>query len=395
MRVSRPSLARFFQQQSLYLSLAAVIAAVFWATGQRINPGTVIAYSLLFGNIVSPLMQSLRRFYWKRSFPWNWLWFWVIVLVIVGPVYAFSSVVVWWLAPPSPQTLSHLIRTGWKFPALVIVVYSSLDYLYRTTKDRLEQRNRELQRSVDMGTAELEVQQQELERAREIQESLLPKTIPQLPGFEVAGAWLPARVVSGDYYDVFPLGDHKLCICIADVVGKGVAAALLTAHAQAAVRALSSQSESPATLCGRVNRLLCENIATGKFVTFFYAILDGETRTLTYCNAGNPYPILVSHGQARMLDKGGAVLGVFPEWAYEDTAIPFEPQDRLLLFTDGITEAEGADATEFGEEGVAAFARSNSRKSARELTNGLLESVNAFCGGHFQDDATLVVVSAN
>ena len=96
-----------------------------------------------------------------------------------------------------------------------------------------------------------------------------------------------------------------------------------------------------------------------------------------------------------MLDNGGAVLGVFPEWAYEDVSIPFEPQDRLLLFTDGITEAEGVDRTEFGEEGVAAFARYNSRQSARELTNGLLEKVNAFCGGRFQDDATLVVVSAN
>lgn len=216
-----------------------------------------------------------------------------------------------------------------------------------------------------------------------------------MPGFEVAGAWRPARMVSGDYYDVFRLGGNKLGICIADVVGKGISAALLMANVQAAVRAYASNSESPANLCGKVNKLLCENIATGKFVTFFYAILDSETRTLSYCNAGNPYPILVSHGEARMLDNGGAVLGVFPEWAYEDTAIPFEPQDRLLLFTDGITEAEGADAMEFGEEGVAAYARSNSRKSARELTNGLLENVNAYCGGHFQDDATLVVVSAN
>ena len=93
--------------------------------------------------------------------------------------------------------------------------------------------------------------------------------------------------------------------------------------------------------------------------------------------------------------KDGAVLGVFPDWAYEDGAIYLEPDDRLLLFTDGITEAEGADAQEFGEEKIAAFAKSNCRKSARELTNGLLESVSTFCGGRFQDDATLVVVAAN
>jgi sigma-B regulation protein RsbU (phosphoserine phosphatase) len=321
--------------------------------------------------------------------------FLLVLAVLVVPIYLVSSTLVWWIAPPSRQTLEHYLRTGWKFPILITVVFSVGVFLYETTRDRLERRNKELQRTLALGTAQIEEQEEELQRAREMQQALLPKQIPQLPGFEVAGAWLPARAVSGDYYDVFRLGDHKLCICIADVVGKGVSAALLTAHAQAAVRALSSQSESPATLCGRVNRLLCENIATGKFVTFFYAILDSETHTLNYCNAGHPYPILVSHGQARMLDNSGAVLGVFPEWAYEDVAIPFESQDRLLLFTDGITEAEGADATEFGEEGVAAFVRSNSRKSAGELTKGLLETVNTFCGGHFQDDATLVVVSAN
>jgi sigma-B regulation protein RsbU (phosphoserine phosphatase) len=268
-------------------------------------------------------------------------------------------------------------------------------FLYETACDRLERRNKELQHTLALGAARIEQQEEELRRAREIQQALLPKEIPQLPGFEVAGAWLPARVVSGDYYDVFRLGDHKLCICIGDVVGKGISAALLMANAQAAVRSLSNQFHTPANVCGRVNRLLCENIATGKFVTFFYAILDSETHTLNYCNAGHPYPVFVSHGQARMLDEGGAVLGVFPEWAYEDVAIPFESQDRLVLFTDGITEAEGADATEFGEEGVAAFARSNSRKSAGELTKGLLEKVNTFCGGHFQDDATLVVVAAH
>ena len=395
MRVSRPSLLRFFQQQSLYLSLAAVVAAIFWAVGQDVNPLTILVYSLCLGNLTKTGMEKATPLYGNRRFPHNWLMFLLVLAVLMPPIYLISSTLVWWIAPPSPQTLEHYLRTGWKFPILITVVFSVGMFLYETTRERLERRNRELQRNLAQGAAQLEVQNEELKRAREIQESLLPKSIPQLPGFEVAGAWLPARMVSGDYYDVFPLGDHKLCICIADVVGKGVSAALLTAHAQAAVRALSSQSESPATLCGRVNRLLCENIATGKFVTFFYAILDSETRTLSYCNAGHPYPILFSHGDAHILDNGGAVLGVFPEWAYEDVAIPFEPQDRLFLFTDGITEAEAADATEFGEEGVAAFARSNSRKTARELTNGLLENVNAFCDGHFQDDATLVVVSAN
>jgi phosphoserine phosphatase RsbU/P len=394
MKISRVYLVQLLRQQSIFLSLAAVVIAVFWATGQRINPGTVILYSVLFGNMVSPMMQAMRPLYWKRPFPWNWVCFWAIVLVIVGPVFTVCSLAVWWLAPPTPQTLGHLLRTGWKFPALIIVVFSSLEFLYHTTKDRLEQRNRELQRKVQAGTAQLEVQKQELQRAREIQESLLPKNIPQLAGFEVAAAWKPAREVSGDYFDVFRLGDHKVGLCIADVVGKGVSAALLMANVQAAVRAFASETESPASICGKVNRLLCENIATGKFVTFLYGILDCETHSLEWCNAGHPDPILVSAEGARGLNGGGAVLGVFPNWQYSNECIQIKAGDRLLLFTDGITEAAGTDEVEFGEERITRFAQSHCESTASDLNRTLLDEADAFCGSHFRDDATLLVIAA-
>jgi phosphoserine phosphatase RsbU/P len=394
-RVSRPSIVRFCRRQSVYLSVAALVVAIFWAVGQEINPLTILVYSVCLGNMTSFLMEYAYGFYGERRFPFNWLIFLPLLSAVVVPVYLLSSVLVWWIAPPSPQTLRHYLLTGWKFPILVTFVFGVAIFLYETTKKRLEQRNRELERSLEQGAAQLEQRDEELRRAREIQQSLLPKEIPQLPGFEVAGAWRPALAVSGDYFDVFALGDHRLCICIADVVGKGVSAALLMAHAQAAVRALSSHSDSPAALCARVNKLLCDNLATGKFVTFFYAILDSETRTLEYCNAGHPNPILLSRGESQVLDKSGAVLGVFPNWTYENGRIPFESQDRLLLFTDGITEAEGAGSQEFGEESIASFAKANCRKSAKEITSGLLAQVSAFCGGRFQDDATLVVVAAN
>jgi sigma-B regulation protein RsbU (phosphoserine phosphatase) len=395
MRITLSSVANFLKPQALYIATALVVAAIFWAIGQEINPATILVYSISLGNLTSFTMTTTYRLYKDRSFPYNWLLYLMILVVGLVPIYVVSSSLVWLIAPPSPQTLRHYLLTGWKFPILVTFVFSIVMFLYQTTKERLERRNRELEQSVQLGTARLEQHEEELQRAREIQQSLMPKEIPQLPGFEVAGAWRPARAVGGDYYDVFPLGDHKLCICIADVVGKGVSAALLMAHAQAAVRALSRQSDSPAALCARVNKLLCENLATGKFVTFFYGILDNETRTLEYCNAGHPNPILLSHGQSRVLDKSGAVLGVFPNWSYENGKIPIESQDRLLLFTDGITEAEGAGSQEFGEESIASFAKANSRKSAGEITSGLLAQVSAFCGGRFQDDATLVVVAVN
>ena len=395
MRITLSSFAHLLRKQALYIAFSLAVAAIFWAVGQEINPLTILVYSISLGNLTEIAMQKATPLYGDRPFPYNWLIFLLVLALLVVPIYLISSTLVWWIAPPSPQTLEHYLQTGWKFPILITVLFSVGIFLYQTTRDRLERRNRELQRTIAQGVEQIEQQEEELRRAREIQQALLPKQIPQLPGFEVAGAWRPARTVSGDYFDVFPLGDHKLCICIADVVGKGVSAALLMAHAQAAVRALSSQSDSPASLCARVNRLLCENLAMGKFVTFFYGILDGETRSFAYCNAGHPNPILISHGHSSALEKDGAVLGVFPEWVYENGAIRLEPEDRLLLFTDGITEAEGADAQEFGEAKIAAFATSNCRKSARELTNGLLENVSTFCGGRFQDDATLVVVAAN
>lgn len=395
MRVTPSSLIHLARRQALYIALSLIVAAIFWAVGQEINPWTILVYSIAIGNLTSLSTKAAHRLYEDRRCPYNWLLYLLVLAAALVPVYLVSSVLVWWIAPPSRQPLAHYLRTGWKFPILVSFMFGLVLFLYRTTKERLERRNRELQHTLEAGAARLEQQEEELQRAREMQQSLLPKEIPQLPGFDIAGAWRPARVVSGDYFDVFRLDDHRLCISIADVVGKGMSAALLMAHAQAAVRALSSQSGSPASLCGRVNRLLCENIATGKFVTFFYAILDSQARTLEYCNAGHPSPILISQGQTHVLDNSGAVLGVFPTWKYENGRIELNSADRLLLFTDGITEAEALDETAFGEDGVAAFARSNSRKSARELTKALLESVGVFCGGQFQDDATLVVVAVN
>jgi phosphoserine phosphatase RsbU/P len=393
--VNVPSLARFFRQQILYLAIAAVVAALLWATGQRTNPGTVLVYTLCMGNLVSVSLEKSGSLYAKRPFPYNLLIFLPLQLVLTAPVYLITSVVVWWVAPPGGLTLSGLIAGGWKFSFVVTLAFGIPSFLYHRTKERLERRNVELQQRVERGTARLEMQEAELQRAREIQQSLLPRNIPQIPGFEIAGAWQPASTVSGDYYDVLPLGDHKLGICIADVAGKGVSAALLMANVQAAVRAYASESESPAQVCGKVNRLLCENIATGKFVTFLYGILDGDARRFQYCNAGHLYPILASRGSVRILEQGGAVLGVFPAWTYEDSSVDLKAGDRLFLFTDGITEASDANGQEFEETRIAAFAKANAALSASELDSRLLAQVTDFCGAHFQDDATLLVIAAD
>jgi phosphoserine phosphatase RsbU/P len=392
MRPDSKSLTTFFRDQGVYLFLALVGCAIFWAIGQPINPFTVILYSLCIGNFLSPPMRGLHVLY-KRPAPYDWLIYLSLLCILTLPVYALSSVIVWWLAPPSPQSLGHLILTGWKMPVLIIVVYGMMNFLYGKTKARLERRNVELQTMVQAGVARLEVQDEELQRAREIQESLLPKEIPQLPGFEVASAWQPARAVGGDYFDVLKLGENRLAICIADVSGKGVPAALLMANVQASLRASVRDLDSPARVCSIINGMLCASIAGDKFVTFFCGVLDAVSRTFRYCNAGHPYPILVSSGAVRKLDQGGAVLGVFPAWTYQDSSVDLGSGDRLLLFTDGITEAEGPQGEEFGMEKVAAFAITHTGDSSAKMNQQLLAQVTEFCGGQFQDDATLLVLA--
>ena len=389
-----PSLARFFRQQVFYIAIAAVIAAIVWAIGQKTNPASVLVYSLCIGNLLSPAIGWLVFLYEERPFPYNILIFVPLLIVLTVPIYLITSVVVWLVAPPFPLALSDLIMSQWKFSFVVTFAFGVPSFLYHSTKEHLERRNVELQKTVERGSARLEMQEAELERASEIQQSLLPRNIPQLRGFEVAGAWQPASTVSGDYYDVLRLDDHRLGICIADVVGKGVSAALLMANVQAAVRAFASDGESPARVCAKVNRLLHENIATGKFVTFLYGILDGEAHTFQYCNAGHLYPILLSRGAVRMLEQGGAVLGVFADWTYEDFKIELREGDRLLLFTDGITEASDANGQEFEESRIAAFALANGTLSAKELNRRLLAQVTSFCNAQFRDDATLLVIAA-
>src|SRR5262249_9054855 len=134
--------------------------------------------------------------------------------------------------------------------------------------------------AVAIDNLRLHEQEEDFEKAREIQLGLLPKQIPQIPGYEIAGSWEPMRAVGGDYFDVLKFNDSKLALCIADVVGKGMPAALLMSNLQAAVKAFASDSTAPRELCEKVNRVICSNISPGKFITFFYCLLDAEKKRL-------------------------------------------------------------------------------------------------------------------
>ena len=241
----------------------------------------------------------------------------------------------------------------------------------------------------------LEQEQRELEEARRIQRKLLPAAMPQIEGWEIATSWQPAEGVGGDCFDALQFGPSRGAIAIADVVGKGIPAALLMSNLQAAVRAFATEAAQPAELCQQVNRILCGNIAEGRFISFFYCIVDADIGTLTFSNAGHYPPILVrANGDVERLDAGGAVLGVFSDSTYQQARVATAAGDRLILFTDGITEARNPDDEEFGEERLVSRAIAHRACSAPALQARLTEAVASFTGGRFQDDATLIVLGA-
>jgi phosphoserine phosphatase RsbU/P len=239
----------------------------------------------------------------------------------------------------------------------------------------------------------LHQQEQELSRALEIQKDLLPKELPQLPGIELAGAWQPAHAVGGDYFGVILLDDRRLGICVGDVSGKGLTAALLVANLQAAFRAYAMPDATPSAVCAKLNAFVCGNVAPGKFITFFYGIFDTQRHTLIYENAGHcPGLLLRASGQAEPLQGRGGVLGVMPEWVYADSTVQLAPGDRLLFYTDGVSEAENGAAEEFGYKRIVAAA-GQAPGSAAECKRRVMDEVARFCAGEFRDDVTLLVAA--
>jgi len=238
-------------------------------------------------------------------------------------------------------------------------------------------------------------QHREREEARLIQRALLPSTMPQTAGVRLASSWQPADGVGGDCFDVITSGS-EVGVAIADVAGKGMPAALLMSNLQAAVRAFAqgaAEPAPPATICSNVNRLLCRHMVSGRFVTFCFAWIDPARQSLVYANAGHNPPLLLRRdGEILRLGEGGMVMGVFADAAFSQAELSLQPGDRLLFYTDGITEAPNADGEEFGEERLEAAGRTAPDRSAEAIKDYVLAQLAAFTGGSFADDATLIVV---
>jgi serine phosphatase RsbU (regulator of sigma subunit) len=234
----------------------------------------------------------------------------------------------------------------------------------------------------------------DLEQAAIIQQGLLPSTAPIIPGLDLAGFNAACRTVGGDYYDYLEYPDGLLGIALGDVSGKAMPAALLMTSLQARVRVLAEASSDVAEIITRLNRHTAANCPSNRFITFFFGIVDPQTGALSYANAGHNPPILVrSDGRAETLDGGGLVMGLFENCRYDRYDAQLNPGDLLVLYSDGVTEANNVAGEEFGEDRLLETIRLNRHRNAGELMmaiNGALTTFTA--GAATADDVTLLIL---
>ena len=234
--------------------------------------------------------------------------------------------------------------------------------------------------------------EQELNIAREIQQALVPQGLQDFPHLAVTGIHRPCHEVGGDYFDVFPLSDGRIAIMISDVAGKGLGAALLTTMLQGALSGMTLGVE-PVKVFDHLNRFLCERAAVGRFATMFFGVLDPDG-TLEFVRASHPSPLLLRRGEVSELCTGGSFpIGLVEQASYKAARIQLEPGDTLLLYTDGVTEAEDRDRNLFGVARLKEALGRYEGASLAELQAAILGAVEGFAGGTSQsDDITLLVV---
>ncbi|MFU8773254.1 MAG: PP2C family protein-serine/threonine phosphatase, partial [Anaerolineales bacterium] len=242
------------------------------------------------------------------------------------------------------------------------------------------------------------LRRQELIFAGRVQGSLLPETLPQIPNWQIAATWKPAHETSGDFYDFISLPGGRLGIVIADVVDKGMGAALLMTMSRTLIRSYAGMyTDLPGYLLAKVNRRIITDLNAGLFVTLFYGVLNVHTGKLTYCNAGHPPPILVVPGrkyEVRELKSSGMPLGISEETEWISASVIIPPGSCLLLYTDGVIEAQNQRGDYFGQEQIIQLMEKYDWRSPDELQDKLISAVYEFSGDKAQlDDITLMVLS--
>jgi phosphoserine phosphatase RsbU/P len=233
----------------------------------------------------------------------------------------------------------------------------------------------------------------DLEQAAEIQQGFLPAVAPSVHGLDVAGHNAPCRTVGGDYYDFFPYGSSRIAMVLGDVSGKGMPASLLMMGLQARVQVLIEEPKRLADVMTRLNRITSANCPSNRFITLFFCILDGDTGELTFCNAGHNPPLIVrADGSYDQLQGGGPVLGILPFIEYEEYHEQLAEGDALVIYSDGVTEANNPAGDEFEIEGLSAAVIRDRHLSASTIVGSINKALVAYtAGAPPSDDITVIV----
>lgn len=288
------------------------------------------------------------------------------------------------LSPLRDSGIRHLIRDAATLLGYLFVV---------VVVNRLAAQRR---RVAELAAKQRDELANEIQMAAEVQQSILPRSIPAVPGFEFAVRMYPARIVAGDYYGFIELAKGEIAVVIADVSGKGVAAGLLMPSIEVALRMDAPRFPRTSDLLQAFNNVVHQITGGRRFITLFYGKLCPQSPCLEYTNAGHNPPLLIRAGaDPRPLDQGGPVLGVLPNAEYKNDRISLCHGDVLVLYTDGVVEAESPTGEEYSAARLATIVSSHLQESADQLIESIYASVIQFRGAAPQaDDMTLVTLKA-
>lgn len=369
------------------------LGAGFIGAAYRLSLGGLTVYSCSLATILAGLFGGLIWLANKRKF--IGITGAVLFAAAMEGLHMLMAILI---CGPTPQIMA-IVET---LSIPMIVANAAGMFVFAFIIQNL-QNERRMQAERDVLMREMERKNTELAIAAEIQQSFLPDTITQVEGFDIAAMSVMAKEVGGDFFDVIPLeviplSNKRLGIMIADVSGKGIPAALFMALSRIVVRVNATwYPDRPAAAIHDANTLISADSKQGMFVTLFYGILDSEKRTLTYVNAGHNPPIIcrAADGAFEELPLTGIALGAISDAAYTEETVLLSTGDVMVLYTDGITEAENVRQDMFGEERLRnAIARSRDL-TAKEITARILETVRGFSGEYPQsDDITLMIIKA-
>jgi sigma-B regulation protein RsbU (phosphoserine phosphatase) len=358
----------------------------------RLTLGGPTVYSCSLATVIAGFLGGLIWLANKRQFAGTRIA--VEFAVMIEGLHMLLTIIM-----VSPLALALTVVTAAAIPMILANALGMLIFAYIITNLQEERKTRAER---DTYLREIERKNTELQIAAEIQQSFLPSFITPIEGFEIAATSIPAKEVGGDFFDVIPfavmpLKDQKVGIMIADVAGKGIPAALFMVLSRIIMRVNAMWHPRPDAAVEDANRLITADAKLGMFVTLFYGVIDPVDRRLTYTNAGHNPPIAIrpSTGALVELFGTGIALGLMEDAPYTQDNYMFAPMDVLVLYTDGVTEADNSVGMMFGEDRLKSVITEYCHLPADEIRDRILQDVRLFVGDHPQsDDITLMVIKA-